>query len=410
MKNILMLSAMKIYQGNSAGSARMLNIAKSLALSANNVYMCSAVLSRNLRNVSEVLPNIFLVGEEEEAKKGGGLLINFCRRVGFIWGMASYVIRLDKIIRQIEGEKIIFLYPTNYITMDIMCLMLFKVLRKYKIYYEVNELRRSVLFNKSFSRNPFKGLYQVIHWCVDYVKSILLEMLTRYYDGLIVISTTIERHFKRYNNNMLRVPILSDTLEKKFSGIPHFINGARFQICYSGSICLKREGFDLLFKALAQVKCKIRNFELHLYGPVTEEKLLLIDLPLLYGIEENIFYHGVVEQRDLLGEMQKHHLLISPRPLNLQTKYGFSTKLSEYLISGVPILITDVSDNGLYIKDGVNGFIVKPGDVNEMAEKILYIIEQYNSIADGVALKGFNTAMQYFHYGNFKDQLTNFLH
>jgi len=95
--------------------------------------------------------------------------------------------------------------------------------------------------------------------------------------------------------------------------------------------------------------------------------------------------------------------------LNLQTHYGFSTKLSEYLVSGIPVLVTSVSDNALYIKDGYNGFVVQPGDYEKMSKIILSIVKQYQDIKDSIGKNAFVTAQQYFHYAVHSKKLHRFL-
>jgi len=411
VKNIFIITTVKIYQGNSAAAGRLMNIAKSLALSKNKVFLCSANLNKKvcIENLKEISQNIFLVGEEEQVNRSK--LAKKINIITYIFFIIKYLFRINNLLKQIDGEKIFYLYPTGNTSMDLMCLIMFKVLNKYKIYYDVNEIRRFTLNNRLFSKNLLKRVLEVLVYYKDFLGYSMVEKLTRYYDGLVVISTNIEKYFKKYNNNLLRVPILSDASEKILSTPPTFGEEDKFLICFTGMISLKKEGFDLLFKALSQVKLRFNNLELHLYGPISKhgKDILLNVLPLKYGIKENIIYHGIVNRLNIIKEMQKNHLLILPRPLDLQTKYGFSTKLSEYLISGIPVLVTDVSDNSLYIKDGVNGFIVKPGDINELAEKILYIISDYSKITDKIGVNAFKTAKQNFHYANYSKVLSDFL-
>ena len=78
-------------------------------------------------------------------------------------------------------------------------------------------------------------------------------------------------------------------------------------------------------------------------------------------------------------------------------------------MSGVPVLVTDVSENSLFIKDGVNGFIVKPGDKNAMTEKLIYILSNYNKIAETVGKNGYETALKNFHYSNYSSDMTKFI-
>ena len=83
-------------------------------------------------------------------------------------------------------------------------------------------------------------------------------------------------------------------------------------------------------------------------------------------------------------EFLKYHLLILPRPINKRTIYGFSTKLSEYLVSGIPVLLTDVSDNAMFIKDNYNGYIIPPGSADAIAGKLEEIILSYNDRAQEI--------------------------
>jgi glycosyltransferase involved in cell wall biosynthesis len=117
---------------------------------------------------------------------------------------------------------------------------------------------------------------------------------------------------------------------------------------------------------------------------------------------------GNIDPSELPDEFRKYNLLILPRTLNKRTKFGFSTKLSEYLVSGIPILITDVSDNALYIKDGFNGYIVPPGSAQAMADKIQKIIREYNWQSPEVVKNAYNTVREYFDYRLYSKAYSDF--
>jgi len=411
MKSVFIITEIKIYQGNSAGSARMMNFSKALALEGVKVYLCSAILKHNINidKLQEVYPNIFLVGEESK-KQPGRIKRKLCNLINILI-IIKYLQKIVKLSKQIRGEVIFYIYPQPAISIDLVGLIYVKFIHHYKLFYDVNELRRASLYKCIFSRNILIRSYQIFMYYFNYIKYVIEEKLTKYYDGLVVISKNIEKYFKKYNNNTLRVPILSDTLKYSFNPRIDYRKGESFRIGFTGSISLRKEGFDGFYKALSLVKSKIKNFELHLYGPISknEAQILSNDLPLKYGIKKNIIYHGIVEQSILIRKLRENHLLILPRPLNLQTKYGFSTKLSEYLISGIPVLVTDVSDNSMYIRDGYNGFIVEPGDYKKMAEKIIYIISNYKSIKDTVGKNAYLTAKECFNYVNYSKKIYNFI-
>lgn len=411
MKNLLIITAIKIYHGNSAGASRILNISKALVLKGVKVYLCSLVLQNNINHneLYEISHNVFLVGSERKEFKG--LLKKTVNKFLNIIHIAIYLLRIIKLAKCIEGDKIFYLYPTGELAMDFIALLCIKKINKFSLFCDVNELRRAGLRNRVVSKNLLKKGYDIISYITDYIKFCIEEILTKYYNGLVVISTNLGKYFKNHNNNLLRIPILSNTNENHFHKALTYSDGETFLMCFAGMVSLKKEGFDIFYKALSLVKTKFKYFKLHLYGPISkkQEKILLNDLPSKYGIEENVVYHGVVEQSMLMEKLKSNHLLILPRPLNLQTKYGFSTKLSEYLVSGVPVLVTDVSDNSLYIKDGYNGFVVKPGDYKEMAEKIIYIITNYNDLKGDVGKNAYLTAEKYFNFPIYSKKLYNFL-
>jgi glycosyltransferase involved in cell wall biosynthesis len=47
----------------------------------------------------------------------------------------------------------------------------------------------------------------------------------------------------------------------------------------------------------------------------------------------------------------------------------------EALACGLPCLVSDIPGNREWIEDGVNGWLFRDGDVNDLADKILYAIK-----------------------------------
>ena len=57
---------------------------------------------------------------------------------------------------------------------------------------------------------------------------------------------------------------------------------------------------------------------------------------------------------------------------------GFSNTLSEYICCGRPVIASDVADNGVMVKEGINGFLFNPTEVTE----IVSCFENYFSLPD----------------------------
>ena len=155
---------------------------------------------------------------------------------------------------------------------------------------------------------------------------------------------------------------------------------------------------------------KEKNVELYLYGILLDKDRDILNLLTdKFMLRDKVFYKGNIDPDDLAHEFSNYNLLILPRPLIPQTKYGFSTKLSEYLTSGVPVLVTDVSDNALYIKDNFNGYVVSPGSSPEMASKILEIIDGFNNSSSNMAANACKTAREQFDYKLYTGGICGFI-
>jgi glycosyltransferase involved in cell wall biosynthesis len=62
-------------------------------------------------------------------------------------------------------------------------------------------------------------------------------------------------------------------------------------------------------------------------------------------------------------------LYISPSHVD-----GSSVTLMEALACGLPCLVSDIPGNREWIQDGINGWLFRDGDVNDLTEKILYAV------------------------------------
>jgi L-malate glycosyltransferase len=58
---------------------------------------------------------------------------------------------------------------------------------------------------------------------------------------------------------------------------------------------------------------------------------------------------------------------------------GSSVTLMEALASGLPCLVSDIPGNREWVEEGVNGWLFRDGDVDDLAEKILNAIKSRRS-------------------------------
>ena len=106
------------------------------------------------------------------------------------------------------------------------------------------------------------------------------------------------------------------------------------------------------------------DFEIHWYGQNTgkfdkEYYQKVLDLISFYKLENKLFLHNAV--KDVANTMKSFHAIALPSIFE-----GFSNSIAEGICCGKPMLVSKVSDNGIMVKDGENGFLFDPNDIQNM--------------------------------------------
>ena len=86
--------------------------------------------------------------------------------------------------------------------------------------------------------------------------------------------------------------------------------------------------------------------------------------------EENYCYMGSVKGRHKLDLFEKSSIFLLPT-----YSEGFSMAVLEAMAMSKPVVCTPVGAHCEVIEDGVNGFLVQPGDLDTLTDRILRLIE-----------------------------------
>jgi glycosyltransferase involved in cell wall biosynthesis len=81
---------------------------------------------------------------------------------------------------------------------------------------------------------------------------------------------------------------------------------------------------------------------------------------------------------------------------------GFPSKLTEYLATGNPVVVTKVGEIPLYLKDDVSAFLSEPGSIDSFAGRLDFVLGNYE-FAQRVGLKGKELTLTIFNY-NFQSK------
>lgn len=80
---------------------------------------------------------------------------------------------------------------------------------------------------------------------------------------------------------------------------------------------------------------------------------------------------------------------------------GFSNSIAEAICCGLPIVCSDISDNNAMVKNGVNGYLFNPDDIDDMAKVLMKMISNSPSILAEMGMKSRELALSLFDKDSF---------
>jgi glycosyltransferase involved in cell wall biosynthesis len=132
-------------------------------------------------------------------------------------------------------------------------------------------------------------------------------------------------------------------------------------------------GVDVLARAFVNVAATQPKVNLILLGGGSQGARIR-QILMNGGMLERVHFGGQIGQTNLPRWYHMTDLYISPSHVD-----GSSVSLMEALASGLPCLVSDIPGNQEWIEDGVNGWLFRDGDADDLAEKILYAIKNRRS-------------------------------
>jgi glycosyltransferase involved in cell wall biosynthesis len=168
--------------------------------------------------------------------------------------------------------------------------------------------------------------------------------------------------------------------KKKNSGQKSKVKGRKSKIGNRKSITLFCSrtweaiyGVDVLAKAFVKVASVNPDVNLILLGGGSQGARIR-QILMNGGVMERVHFGGQVGQRDLPRWYHMADIYISPSHVD-----GSSVSLLEALACGMPSIVSDIAGNREWVEEGVNGWLFRDGDVDNLAEKILLAIKSRRS-------------------------------
>ena len=241
-------------------------------------------------------------------------------------------------------------------------------------YFVKNFVRRKDI--KVFYETTEKpGFARQFGWYSD-IETFLYFRNVKYLDGISVISTAIKDDFIKLGVHDNRIHIINMTVDaKRFEGLAK--QECEKYIAYCGTATNNKDGVDQLIKAFAIFSSMHNDYKLYIIGEVPSKKIIHSneELAKSLGVADKVVFTGVVPAKDIPQILKNAVMLALDRPDNEQAKYGFPTKLGEYLLTENPVVVTSVGDIPLFLADKVNALLSKPDDPDAFAAKLSWAAE-----------------------------------
>ena len=195
--------------------------------------------------------------------------------------------------------------------------------------------------------------------------------------GLIVISDALKQYYIAHGVEKDRIHVVNMTVDNtRFDNLLKQKHSDNY-IAYCGAASNNKDGVDILLSAFALIHKKHSNIKLYIIGEVlsSTDQSKNSDIIRDNHLEDSVVFTGRVNADMIPQTLVNAQILALARPDNLQAKYGFPTKLGEYLLSCNPVVFTAVGDILRFLKDGESALICEPNNPKAFADKSIWAIE-----------------------------------
>ncbi len=247
---------------------------------------------------------------------------------------------------------------------DIFSLLVYRMIayvKRFRIYLELCEY--------PYFQNTFANRIR---------RKITFSVLFPRYDGFIAISEDLYKLAESHKSRLakvVKIPILIDLSRNRERETIHEVSfpykSLRY-IFYAGVISEYKDGVIGSIKAFIEASRRLKNPVYYIFaGPESGDLHEIYRLMDAEGLRDKVIYAGTLLPEEVMVYFRHATLFISNKYDNIQNRNGFSTKLGEALLAGIPVLTTTVGEPKYYLQNNVSGYIVEPCCQEALRDKIV---------------------------------------
>ena len=242
------------------------------------------------------------------------------------------------------------------------------------------------------------------------IAKIKISIQTKLYDGMFCISQYLidfysESGFAREKLFLVPSTVDSGRFDRIFDPILPFE-----YILYCGSLTILKDGVNILIESFNRISEKYPDINLVLIGKgdTVEDEILIRDLVTKLNIDERVKFLGQLPRTVIPAYLCNAKVLALARPESIIAAAGFPSKLTEYLATGKPVVVTKVGEIPVYLTDRANAFLAKPNNIDDFTEKIDYVLGNYE-LACEVGKRGKDLTLTIFNYNFQSKRMISFI-
>lgn len=219
------------------------------------------------------------------------------------------------------------------------------------------------------------------------------------YDGVFCMTNYLIDFYRKagyHDSSLFLVPSTVDTNRFKIkSPSPFDFN----YILYCGSLTIMKDGVDILIESFNKISGKFEDLKLVLVGKgdTIEEEEAIKKLIISLNLNDRVVLTGQLPRAEIPRYLINARVLALARPRSKVADAGFPSKLTEYLSTGNPVVVTKVGEIPFYLKDNDTAFLAEPGDIVSFSEKLEFVLDNYD-LARSVAVRGKELTATVFSY------------
>jgi len=260
----------------------------------------------------------------------------------------------------------------------------------------ITYMREHTLVEKILKYAHLKGIKVVRDLCeypfpnvkkynnVEKLRKAYFDKVFPKFNGIICISEAllnVALRFKGENAKLLKLPIMINEknydyslVEKKEEEHPYLFHG--------GTLYQQKDGILDVLEAFGKAKKSIPFPVKYLFTGSVDKSPESIEIKKIireYNLNDSVEFLGYLSDDSLKSYIKGAKGFIINKLDNLQNKHCFATKLAEYLLSGNPVITTNVGEAKYYLENSKSAILIESGNVELLTEKIIDLfMSEYN--------------------------------